>query len=179
MRFTINLTTRTYLNYRLINQACVAVAILLLALLAWNVSSISWGLGELHRLKAENAEYERRLSGRPAGVSENEYNRMLTSIHFFNDIIEHKSYNWLGLLEQLENATPEGIALTSLAPEKKKGELKIDGVAKSFAILRTYLEKLEDSKAFADILLLSHRELISEEKAKGVQFSISCRAVTR
>lgn len=178
MRFTINLTTRTYLNYRRINQVCVAGTTILLALLAWNVSRVSSGLGELHRLKAESAEFESRLSGRPAGVSENDYNRMLASIRYFNDVIERKSFGWLGLLEQLENTAPEGIALTSLSPEKKKGELKIEGVAKSFGMVRTYMDKLEDSKAFTEILLLSHRELVAGEKSKGVQFSISCRAVT-
>jgi hypothetical protein len=41
------------------------------------------------------------------------------------------------------------------------------------------MEKLGDSKDFAEILLLSHHELIVGDKTKGFQFSISCRAVTR
>jgi type IV pilus assembly protein PilN len=179
MRFTINLTTRTYLNYRRINQVVVTGIVLLLALLAWNVSRVSSGLGELHRFRAESAEFESRLSGRPAGVSENDYNKMLASIRFFNAVIERKSFSWLGLLEQLENATPEGIALTSLSQEKKKDVLKIEGVAKNFGMVRAYMEKLGDSKGFVEILLLSHKELLLGEKTKGVQFSISCRAVTR
>ncbi len=178
MRFTINLTTRTYLNYRRINQVCVAGALLLLAMLAWNVSRVSTGLGELHRFRAESAEFESRLSGRPAGVSEKDYNKMLASIRFFNTVIERKSFSWLGLLEQLENATPEGIALTSLSQDKKNDVLKIEGVAKSFSMVRAYMEKLGDSKKFAEILLLSHHELLVGDKVKGVQFSISCRAVT-
>jgi type IV pilus assembly protein PilN len=179
MRFTINLTTRTYLNYRRVNQVGVTGIVLLLALLAWNVSRVSSGLGELHRFRAESAEFESRLSGRPPGVSESDYNKMLASIRYFNDVIKRKSYSWPGLLDQIENATPEGIAVTSLSPDNNKGALKIEGVAKNFGMVRAYMDKLEDSKQFAEILLLSHHELILGDKTKGVQFSISCRAVTR
>ena len=104
---------------------------------------------------------------------------MQASIRFYNDIIERKSYAWLGLLELLENATPEGIALVSLIPDKKNGDLKIDGRAKNFSLVQTYLEKLEDSKTFTDLMLLSHNEVVAGDNAKGVLFKISCRAVAR
>lgn len=179
MRFTINIATRTYLDYRRVNQACVTGIVILLVLLAWNVSRLSWNIGELNRLRAESAVFEGRLGSRPAGVSEKEHTRMQASIRFYNDVIERKSYAWLGLLELLENATPEGIALVSLVPDKKGGELKIDGRAKSFSLVRTYMEKLEDSKAFTDIMLLSHNDVAAGANAKGVLFKISCRAVMR
>jgi len=179
MRFTINIATRTYLDYRRVNQICITGIVILLALLAWNITRLSWNFGELRRLKAESAVLEGRLNSRPAGVSEKEYTRMKASIRFYNDVIERKSYAWLGLLELLENATPEGIALVSLVPDKKNGELKIDGRAKSFSHVRTYLEKLEDSKTFTDIMLLSHNEVVAGDNAKGVLFKISCRAVAR
>jgi len=179
MRFTINIATRAYLDYRRVNQACVVCITLLLALLVWNVTRVSWNIGELRRLKAESAVLEGRLGSRPAGVSEKEYTRMQASIRFYNDVIERKSYAWLGLLELLENTTPEGIALVSLVPDRKGGELKIDGRAKNFGLVRTYMEKLEDSKAFTDIMLLSHNEVAAGENVKGVLFEISCRTVMR
>lgn len=179
MRFTINLATRTHLDQRLVNRACIAVLLLLLALLAWNVSRISGSMGELHRLRGESDALEARLSSRPAGVSEKEYTRMLAGIRFYNGVIERKSFSWLGLLEQVEDATPEGIALVSLLPEKRGAELKMEGRARNFAAVRGYLERLEDSRAFADILLLSHHDLAVGETGKGVQFSISCRTVPR
>jgi type IV pilus assembly protein PilN len=83
----------------------------------------------------------------------------------------------MGLLEQLEMATPEGIALSALVPDRKIEELKIEGRAKDFAHIKLYLDKLEDSKVFTSILLLSHTEVAVGERSKGVQFSISCKAV--
>lgn len=72
--------------------------------------------------------------------------------------------------------TPEGIALTALVPDRKSGELKIEGHARSFALIRSYLDKLEDSKVFTSNLLLSHANVAVGEKAKGVHFAISSKA---
>lgn len=199
MRFTINLATRTYLDYRVVNRVFIAAMAVMLALLAWGVARVSSNMGELRRLKVENAAFEASLSSRPAGVSEQEFKRMIASIRFYNEVIEHKTFNWLGLLEQVEKATPEGIALASLTPEKKGTELnidgrskvkateaekkgtalKIEGRAKSFADVRRYLEKLDASGAFTDVMLLSHRDMVVGEKGKGVQFSISSRVVNQ
>jgi len=176
MRFTINLATRTHIDRRLVNRAGYAVLVLLLALLAWNVSRASWGIGEMRRLQADNSAYEKRLNSRPSGVSEKDFTRLLADIKFYNGIIDRKTVNWLGLLEQLEGATPEGIALTVLAPDRKKDEMRIEGHARSFAQVRSYIEKLEDSKAYTSILLLSHANIVVGEKTKGVHFAISCKA---
>lgn len=176
MRFTINIATRTYIDRKLVNRAGYAVLVLLFLLLAWNINKTSWNLGELRRLQADNATYEQRLNSRPQGVSEKEYTRLLSDIKFYNEIIVRKSYNWLGLLEQLEDVTPDGVALSALTPDKKSGELRIGGHARSFAQVRSYIEKLEDSKVFTSVLLLSHANLAVGERTKGVQFIISCKA---
>ena len=176
MRFTINIATRTYLDRRLVNRAGYAVLALLLILLAWNIKRTFWNLGELRRLQSDNASYENRLNSRPSGVSEKDFTRLLADIKFFNEILGRKSFNWLGFLDQLEGASPEGIALSALAPDRKTGELKIEGHARSFAQVRSYIEKLEDSKAYTSILLLSHTNMMVGEKTKGVNFVISCKA---
>jgi len=176
MRFTINIATRTHIDLKLVNRAGYAVLALLLVLLAWNVSRTFWSVGELRRLQADNSSYEKRLNSRPNGVSEKDFTRLLADIKFYNGIIARKSYNWMGLLEQLEEVTPDGLAMSMLAPDRKKGEVKLEGHARSFAQVRSYLEKLEDSKTFTSILLLSHSEVTANEKSKGVNFSISCKA---
>lgn len=176
MRFTINIATRTHVDRKLVDRAGYAVLVLLVVLLAWNINRTSWSIGELRRLQADNASYEQRLNSRPSGVSEKDFTRLLTDIRFYNEIIDRKSYNWLGVLEQVEAATPEGIALTALAPERKSQELKIEGHSRSFAQVRAYMEKLEDSGSYTSILLLSHSNITVGEKAKGVHFAISCKA---
>jgi type IV pilus assembly protein PilN len=177
MRFTINLATRTHLDPRLVNRSVYAALGLLLLLLAWNINRTAWDIGELRRLKSDITSYENKLNSRPSGVSEKDYTGLLTGIKFYNEIIGRKSFNWLGLLDKVEAATPEGVALSLLSPDRKSGEIKIEGHAKSFAQVRSYLEKLEDSKSFTSILLLSHADIAVGEKGRGVLFTVSCKAV--
>lgn len=175
MRFTINLATRTYVDQRLISQVCYAALALLAIVLAWNVVVAFSNYGELQRLKADIATYEGRLNSRPKDVPERDYTRLLADITFFNGVLERKAFSWLGLLDQVEDATPEGVALTSLALDTKTGEMKIEGLAHSFANVRASMEKFEGSRAFTRTLLLSHHDVSMGEKTRGVQFSLSCR----
>ena len=176
MRFSINLATRVYLDRRLVNRIGATVLVVLLGMLAWNITQATWSLGELRRLRADSITYENKLKSRPSGVPEKEYTSLLARIAFFNEIIGRKTYSWLGLLDQMEGATTDGIALSALSPDRKTGVLKIDGRARNFAQLRLFLDKLEDSKVFTAVMLLSHTEIAVGEKGKGIQFSLSCKA---
>lgn len=177
MRFTINLATRTYLDHRLLNRLSYFVIAVMLVITVWNVSRVSSGMGEQNRLSSEITAIEARLGSRVGGFTEAESARQKTRIRFYNEIIERKSINWLGLLDLVEDVTPAGIALSSLSPGKKQEELKLEGHAKSFPVLQKYLEKLEASKNLSDVLLLSHQNMVAGENVRGVQFSISCKVV--
>jgi len=175
MRFSINLATRTYIDTRLLNQIIGGLIAVLVLLLGWNVTRVATNLGEQQRLAAEVAVLEGRLKGKPGDVSEKEFKRQQVRIGLYNGIIDRKSVRWLSMLDLVESATPEGIALSVLAPGKKPGELKLEGRAKSFAAVRRYLETLEGTKSFSNVLLLSHQEFLLGEKGRGVQFAISCK----
>ena len=177
MRFTINLVTRMHLDPRMVNRSCLLLLAVLVAVLSWNISRAAWRYGEMRRLKADISSYEQKLNSRPSGVSEQDYKRLLEDVKFFNEIIGRKSNNWLAFLERVETVTPEGISLTLLTPDRVKGSVAIEGHAKSFAQVRSYVEKLEDSKTFTSVLLMSHDSVGVGEKGKGVRFSITCKAV--
>lgn len=177
MRFTINLATKTYINHLLVNRAIWGTVIMLLLLLVWNSNRLLTATGTLNRLKADIAGYEVQLNARPAGVPEVEYARMQNSIRFYNGIINRKTSDWLGLLDKLEQVTPQGIALSSLAVDPKNKEIKLEGMAKSFTDVRAYLDSLEESKFFNDSRLISHQDTATSEKANGVKFAIICRMV--
>lgn len=175
MRFTINLSSRVYLDHRQINRWLMITIIALTAFLAWNVTRLSWDYGELNRLAGEISAMENKLDRAPGGVSEKEYQKLLADIAFYNGIIERKSCNWLAFLDQVEQVTPAGVSLSGLLPNVSKGELKIQGQAKSFKQITGYLEKLNDSSYFTSANLVSHREILPGEKQHGVQFTIACR----
>lgn len=177
MRFTINLATRTSLDHRLLNRLAYCSIAVLLLIAVWNVSRVSSNIGEQSRLSAEIIAIQSRLGAKPSGISEADFSRQKARIRFYNEIIERKSTNWLNLLELFENATPEGISLSSLSQDKKLEEWKLEGRARSFKSVQQYLEKLESSKNFSNVMLLSHQNIAAGEKARGVQFMISCKVL--
>lgn len=177
MRFTINLATRTYLDHRLLNRLCGCAIALLLVITAWNVSRVSSSMGEMSRLRAEISKVQDKLGTGTGLVPEAESSRQKNRIRFYNGIIERKSTNWLGILELLENVTPQGISLSSLSQDKKQEQWKLDGRARSFKAVQRYLEKLETSGSFSDVMLLSHQNITAGENVRGVQFTISCKVV--
>lgn len=177
MRFTINLATRTYLDHRLLNRLGGCVIAVLLVIAGWNVNRVSSNMGELGRLNAEITAIQSKLGTKPGGVSEAEISSQKNRIRFYNGVIERKSTNWLNILGLFENATPEGISLSSLSRNDKQEEWKLDGRARSFKSVQQYLEKLEASKNFSNVLLLSHQKIDAGEKMSGVQFSITCKVL--
>lgn len=160
MRFTINLATRTYLDHGLINRILGGALLFLLLLSAWKVMGLCANMGELERLNADIAALEGRLGVHPSSVSGQAFESQQKTIRFYNRIIERKAFGWLELLERLENATPGQVSLAAFSLDAKDANLlKIEGRARNFGQVRSYLERLEDSAGFGEILLLSHADL--------------------
>jgi type IV pilus assembly protein PilN len=175
MQFNINLATRTYIDKRLVKQVCYGTIAVLLLLAGWNITRFSWNMGEQRKISAEVLELEKRISSKPAGVSDKDFALQQAQIAFYNQIISQKSKNWLKLLDLIESVTPDGISLSVLNQGKKDDELNLEGHAKSFAVMRKYLEKLEETKAFGSVILHSHQNIVIGEKGRGVSFKISCK----
>jgi Tfp pilus assembly protein PilN len=177
MRFTINLATRIYLDHRKINNLAYCSIAVLFIVAIWNVSRVASLMGEQSRLDKEIATIQGKIGTKPSGVSEAESTLQKAHIRFYNKIIERISINWLSKLDMFEDVTPEGISLATLTPDKKPGEWKLIGRARSFKAVQRYLEKLETSKNFSNVMLLSHQNISAGEFARGVQFTISCKVL--
>jgi Tfp pilus assembly protein PilN len=175
MRFTINLATKRILDLHLFNRISAVTIALLLASLCWNIFRFSWDLGESHRLTDEIIASEKKLKSLPVTVIDKDSAKTRAAIGFYNKIIQRKSLGWLPFLEQLEITTPEGVALTSVTPDRESGTVKIEGLARDFGKVRAYLENFEESPYFQSIQLVSHQNVVLWEQAKGVKFSVMCR----
>jgi type IV pilus assembly protein PilN len=177
MQINVNLATRYYFDKRKLNIVSAAAGAMLLLLLVVLIGVAVANLGEIRRLKAEQAKLEAR-NGRPGvAVSEKDYQAVVARIGSVNSIIDKKAVNWLQLLDRLEEVVPDGIAVTLIEPDLKTRGLKIGGAARNFAAIRLLLENLERSPHFPDVLLLSHKELKVTERQLGFSFEISTRLV--
>jgi Tfp pilus assembly protein PilN len=178
MRYSINLATRTYLDHGQLNRIAYGTIVLLLIALAWNISRFASNMGEQKRLDTEISSLQSKTSGKVTTAPESEVQKQKALIRFYNEIIVRKSTDWLAVFEKIEVATPEGVAVASLVPEKKNGDWKLDGRARSFKGVQAYLNKLETTGGITNIQLLSHQN-IAGEKTQGVQFLISCTVLTK
>ncbi len=177
MRISVNLATRYYYDNRKINIAMAIAGALLLLLLVILIGVAVANFGEIGRLRKEQAELDARQKKPGGTVSEKDYKALLSRIGEANAIIGKKAVSWLELLNRLEEVVPDGVAITSIDPDQKSQELKIDGAARSFASLRLLLENMERSPNFPNVLLLNQKELKVRDKQQGISFAISSRLV--
>lgn len=171
MNLQLNLATKIYVDFRKVN---LTIALLLTIVLVWlsvDVFVMVNNYGEIQTLKGNTLNL--RAKGGGAKISDTEYSRMLEKIKFANDILEKRSYDWLSLLDNMEQVMPSGVSLNSLVPEAKGGQLKLSGSAVNFAAVRTFVENLEKSNKFTEVFLTDQMHM----KGKGINFSVTCRAV--
>lgn len=172
MQVKINLATRSYIDTARLNAAIVAAIVIFAALLFFQTRNVADNAGEIRRLNQETTQ----LAGKAKGeIPPKDYQGLLTKIKFANDVITRKTFNWLILLDKLEGVVSDGIALTAIEPTDKGKNLKISGVAKSFANVRKLVENMEESKDFSEVFLLGQAEVKSGATQKGTSFTITCK----
>lgn len=172
MQLKTNLATRTYIDTGLLNVAVGAAIIIFGAALFFQVKKTASNTGEIKRLSRDMAV----LTGTEKGdVPAKEYQALLARIHFANDVIARKTFNWLALFDRLEGVVPDGVALTAIAPDLKEKSLKLAGVARNFKNLRQLMENLEESNYFTDVYLQSQTESQIGTNQKATGFAISCK----
>jgi len=177
MKLTINLATRRYVNLRQLNAALAACLVLFAALAIFNVQEIAGKAAELARIERLSAASGPRVGGVP--VSEAQLKGLSTRIRFANAVIEKKTVNWLTVLDRLEEVVPSGVALTQIQPDLRLQQLKIAGVARSFANLRELLDTMERSKNFSEVYLLSQSEAKVGLTQHGIVFDVACKVDLR
>jgi type IV pilus assembly protein PilN len=175
MRFKINLATKIYVHTKLLNFSTVAAILVLSAFLILATRYVTDNAAKTKRLTREIATLDSKFKASSKGVSEKDYHALLEKIAFANNVIEKKAYNWLELLDKLEQVVPEGVAISSIDPDPKSHELKLSGEARNFSNLRLFMEHLEDSPFFTDVYLTGEGETKQGEAKQGISFSLSCK----
>jgi type IV pilus assembly protein PilN len=177
MRLTINLATRRYINMRQLDAGLAVCFIILGTLLVFKVREAAYNQAELGRIAKLNAGADRRPGAAP--VSEVKLQALGARIRFANTLIDKKSMNWLNLLDRLEEVVPTGVVLTQIEPSPRDRQLKITGLAHSFANLRQLLENMEQSKNLSEVYLLSQSEVKVGLTQQGLNFAVTCKVSYR
>jgi hypothetical protein len=166
-----NLSTRPFYNDRLIHALLIALAIVALALTAYNASrivSLRGGQGEAG-LRAERAEARAVEMNRAAvtirgALKPKDLEATAVDAREVNDIIAGRTFSWTDLFNQLEKTLPDDVRILSITPRvERDGRMLIAMVvvARQAEDVDAFVSRLEATKTFAR--LLSHQETVNQE----------------
>lgn len=175
MRFKLNLATRTYVDRKKANTLSAIMVVVAGLMLLLGVQGVGSHIGDISRLKADVDVLDGKFKSSGKGVNEADYNALLKEISAANSIIDKKTYDWLWLLDRLEEVVPDGVSLNSVDPSLKDNSLKISGAGRGFGNLRQLLENLDGSTIFSDVFLVSQAVLAHKQQTTAVSFTITAK----
>ena len=167
-RFDLNLSTRPFPAYRVINFGLLALSVILLLVSVWQVAGFvqfSRQAREIRPIAQEARVEAESLGGRVAELSSRldrpEATAKLNEIGFLNSLIARKNLSWTRLFADMENLVPDSVHLVTLTPTVGKDgavTLKITLQARSIADATEFVKRLETSPVFANIALAAEEK---------------------
>lgn len=176
MLISFNLATRRYYNRRRFRLLLSSFLILLVLAGGAGIYRLVTIRIETSRLNDQIRQLDRRLAGHPSGVSEQEFTRHTRQLLALNQILDHRRNSQLVLLDALEAAQPDGVTYTQISPDRKTGQIKLEGKVRSLTVLSELLERLGRTEGFRKPALLSSGNSAQKTQpgtAEGLTFVIS------
>lgn len=159
-----NLSTRPFYNERRVHLLAALVALLVVALTAWNVArlvTLSARRSELRtQITADEqvaADLRQQAASLEQSVDRGTLLAVAASAREANGIIERRTFSWTTFFNRLEETLPPGVMLASVAPQVENGEVIVTMtvVARRPEDVDEFMVKLEGSGAFTDVLNIS------------------------
>ncbi len=169
--FDLNLSTRPFPAYRLVNVALAIILAVLLVLSVWQATGFARysRLARLIRSGEIEARVEAETLGKRAAELESPLDRpeataKLNEIGFLNRLIARKSLSWTRLLADLEEMVPNTVHLVSLTPSFGSPggiTLQIDLQGKSIGDDSEFIHRLEKSPVFQNITVSTEQKRVT------------------
>jgi Tfp pilus assembly protein PilN len=155
-----NLSTRPFYNERAVHVLAAAVAIVVLAVTAWQVLRVvrlSAYKTELNAAIARDRNEAARLGSEAAairrGLDQRELAVVAAAAKEANALIEQRTFSWTQLFNLLEATLPENVMLTSVNPDFIDGvtHVNLDIQGRGGNVIDSFWERLEKTGSFHDI----------------------------
>jgi Tfp pilus assembly protein PilN len=156
-----NLSTRPFYNERLVHVVAAVVAVIVVALLAWQGlhivrlsrdntelnNAIRRDRGEAEQLTRQAADIRRRMN-------RTELEQVITAASQANSLIEQRTFSWTAFFNDIERTLPEDVRLVSVRPEVKNDQsiVNMEIIAKRTEDVDTFMTRLEGTGHFKDAL---------------------------
>lgn len=178
MKYSLNLATGTYVNYRRLYAICAVLGLFFLGLLIVNSTSVIRDISRTRQLelRLEELRNQKRGVNQQSEISGTALAEMAQRIAAANELLVRDNYRWTALLDQLETHLADGISIRDLQPDYKSGVLKLSGVAASIPDLRHFIDNLSRSEVFTQVYLKEQRtEKTTDNLPGGISFSIELK----
>lgn len=170
MQSKLNLASQVYVNKRALYLGYAVVTAVLILVLATQLRYLSRLQQQEQFLNQRIAEIQTQLglTAESASYTPDELNKLLQNIEFSNNLIVKDSFQWTGLLSKLEAVVPDRVRIIDLRPNFKDSVLTISAQAESLQQMNEFIDALNASPDFSEILLLSQNELELPEPKNGL-----------
>ncbi|MCO7595606.1 MULTISPECIES: PilN domain-containing protein [Pseudomonas] len=131
--------------------------------------------GEQLDLEARVHQLEQQLGRRPAtaasqsSAASREQAEQLAQMRHVSQQLQRP---WEQLFAMLEAQPQEDVALLSLTPDARKGQVRIAAEARNLEAMLQYHQRLERSAELHDVSLLNH-EVVSGQPERPVRFNLT------
>jgi len=155
-----NLSTRPFYNERAVYAMAALVAVLVLAVTAWQIGrvvALSKYKTELNTaVRRDRSEAESRIQEAEQvrrGLNQKELAEVADAAKEANELIERRTFSWTGLFNQLEATLPQDVMLTGVRPEFKAGTtlVNLDVQGRDSDDIDAFWDRLDKVGAFHDI----------------------------
>ena len=184
-----NLSTRPFYNVRAVHAVIGTLAAIVLAITVFNVVEILRLTSSQRTLgaQAQSAEQEAaRLRAEAtqilARVDPKELEAVAKAASEANAIIDQRTFSWTDLFAHFEAALPEDVRITEVQQGSGTSQLLIGAEARRIEDLDQFIESLEMTGAFRDIIPISETSMdngIIEARLEATYAAAARRADAR
>lgn len=156
-----NLSTRPFYNERAVHVWLIALAVVVAAATAFNVSRVirysrsdTRLATQASRDESRAAELRTQAAQLRASVDPKQVEFASADARQANDLIDRRTFSWTELLNRFETTLPDDVHLTSVRPrlDRLRGIiLEVNVVARGVDDVATFMENLEGTGAFANV----------------------------
>lgn len=127
---------------------------------------------QAREVQLQRVEQQMQKRGlRQAPLSAGDEKARAASLAEMRRITAQMNLPWDGLFSMLEVQPRKDIALLTLAPDARKGQLRITAEARDLPAMLAFHRALEESDALSDVSLLNH-EIVAEQAEHPIRFNL-------
>jgi len=157
MRFELDLASHNYRTTKMVRRCLAGLAVSLVGLLIFNGFRYE---NETHQVQELKNSLEQRAGAMAKPMQASELAELKKQVHSANALLLHRSFSLVQLLNDIEQAVPEGITLQRLQISASPSEIVMSGRMGRFQSLTILTDSLQARKRFADIVLTREDETL-------------------